>query len=115
MATGAASVASAGRQGACPQMIFPYDGAVLRYSERGGTIRASWTGGPSSSYVVEYEIGIGVYRLTGSFLTFGNQRSFGPYPHEIWSPLVVRNPWRVRVSPDTQPRCWSEWVEFTFE
>jgi arylsulfatase A-like enzyme len=112
---GATSVAPADGQGACPQIIFPCDGAVLRFSERGGTIRSSWTGSPASTYIVEYEIGTGVHRLTGSFLTFGNQRDFGPYSREIWNPLVVRNPWRVRVSPDTQPRCWSEWIQFTFE
>ncbi len=112
---GATSVASAGGQGECPQVIFPYDGAVLRFTERGGTVRASWTGSPASTYVVEYDIGTGIHRLTGSFLTIGNQRSFGPYSREIWNPLVVRNPWRFRVSPDTQPRCWSEWTEFTFE
>ncbi|GAB4333101.1 MAG: hypothetical protein Kow0099_04940 [Candidatus Abyssubacteria bacterium] len=99
----------------CPEMIFPYDGAVLRFSERSGMIRASWTGSPTVSYVVEYEVGSGIYRLSGSFSTFGNRRSFGPYSREIWDSLAVRNPWRVRVSPDAKPRCWSEWVEFTFE
>jgi arylsulfatase A-like enzyme len=99
----------------CPEMIFPYDGAVLRFSERNGIIRAAWTGSPSASYVVEYEVGAGIHRLTGSFSTFGNSRNFGPYSREIWSSLCVRNPWRARVSPDTKPRCWSPWVEFTFE
>jgi arylsulfatase A-like enzyme len=99
----------------CPQFLFPYDGAVLRHRERGGMVRSAWTGTLTSTYVIEYDIGTGVYRLTGSIVTFGNKRDFGPYPQEVWNSLAARNPWRVRVSPDTQPRCWSNWIEFTFE
>jgi len=98
-----------------PDILFPYDGAVLRFHEREGTIRASWTGNPGVAYVVEYEIGTGVHHLTGSFITFGNRRDFGPYAQEMWSSIAVRNPWRVRISPDTNPRRWSDWIQFTFE
>ncbi|MBI4830188.1 MAG: DUF4976 domain-containing protein, partial [Candidatus Lindowbacteria bacterium] len=111
----AAAVSIQGGLPVCPEMIFPYDGAVLRFEDRNGIVRASWTGSPGMPYVVEYDVGRGVHHLSGSFVTFGNQREFGPYSHEIWSALAVRNPWRVRISPDTNPRCWSEWVEFTFE
>jgi arylsulfatase A-like enzyme len=99
----------------CPEVIFPYDGVTLRFTERHGMIRASWTGTPTTAYVVEYDIGSGIYHLTGSFLTYGNQRDFGPYSREIWQALAVRNPWRIRVSSDTQPRCWSDWLEFSFQ
>jgi choline-sulfatase len=99
----------------CPQVIFPYDGVVLDFSQRHGIIRASWTGGPTSTYIIEYEVGTGPHHLTGSFLTFGNQRDFGPYSQELWQALAVRNPWRVRISPDTRPRCWSDWLEFNFQ
>ncbi len=99
----------------CPQFLFPYDGAVLAFEERGGIVRASWTGNPELTYIIEYEIGTGIYNLTGSFVAFGNRRDFGPYSREIWNSLAVRNPWRVRVSPDVHPRCWSEWVEFEFD
>ncbi len=98
----------------CPQFIFPYNEAPLSFIQRHGIISASWTGDPLSTYVIEYEIGSGLHRLTGSFLVSGNQRDFGPYSRELWSALVARNPWRVRISPDAQPRCWSEWIEFTF-
>jgi len=103
------------RQAICPEMIFPYDGVVLRYGEREGMVRASWAGSPNSTYIIEYEIGTGVHHLTGSFVAFGNRRDFGPYSREIWSSIAVRNPWRVRISPDTHPRCWNEWIQFTFE
>lgn len=102
-------------EAACPELIFPYDGAILRFGERHGMVRASWTGSPTATYIVEYEIGTGPHHLTGSFLTFGNQRDFGPYSEEIWKAIAVRNPWRVRISPDVEPRCWSEWMQFTFE
>ncbi len=115
LTTRAAAVASAGDMDVCPEFIFPHDGAVLRFSERGGSVRASWTGDPAMNYVIEYEIGKGVHHLTGSFAAFGDKRDFGPFSKELWAPLAVRNPWRVRISPDTDPRCWSEWIEFNFE
>jgi hypothetical protein len=96
-------------------MIFPYDGAVLRFDERNGTIQSSWVGNRGMSYVVEYDIGVGVHHLSGSFVTSGSERDYGPYSREIWNALAIRNPWRIRISPDTNPRCWSDWVEFTFE
>ncbi len=102
-------------QASCPEIIFPYDGAVLRYGERKGMVRSSWTGSPDTTYIIEYEIGKGVHYLTGSFITYGNRRDFGPYSREIWNALAVRNPWHCRISPDTHPRCWSEWIQFTFE
>jgi hypothetical protein len=108
-------VSPQGPQKDCPQFLFPYDEAVLGFEERGGMVRASWTGTPESTYVIEYEIGTGVHNLTGAFVAFGNRRDFGPYSGEIWKSLAIRNPWRVRVSPDVHPRCWSEWIEFTFE
>ncbi|UCD56083.1 MAG: hypothetical protein JSV16_09525, partial [Candidatus Hydrogenedentota bacterium] len=115
IADGAPALDSPGGRGACPHMLFPYDGAVLRFSERNGMIRSSWTGSLTSTYVIEYDIGMGIHHLSGSFVAFGNWRDFGPYSEEIWSALAVRNPWRIRVSPDTHPRCWSEWIQFTFE
>jgi hypothetical protein len=56
-----------------------------------------------------------MHHVTGSFAVAGVERDFGPYSREMWSALAVRNPWRVRVSPDVQPRCWTEWIEFSFE
>ncbi len=113
--TGQTPVITAEGQAGCAEMLFPYEGAVLRFDERNGMIRASWTGSPTMTYIVEYEVGTGPYHLTGSFLTYGNQRDFGPYTKELWDALGARNPWRIRISPDTQPRCWSEWLQFTFE
>ncbi|RJP71367.1 MAG: DUF4976 domain-containing protein [Candidatus Abyssobacteria bacterium SURF_17] len=98
----------------CPQMLIPSDGAALRFRESGGLIHASWTGNPTATYIIEYDIGTGVHHLTGTFLTMGSERDFGPYSREMWSSLAVRNPWRIRISPDTHPRCWSEWIQFTF-
>ncbi|RJP14547.1 MAG: hypothetical protein C4520_21315 [Candidatus Abyssobacteria bacterium SURF_5] len=109
------ALVDSGSEGLCPQLIFPYDGVVLRFNERHGMVRASWTGSPVMTYIIEYDIGDGIHHLTGSFLNYGNQRDFGPYSKEIWLALGVRNPWRVRISPDTQPRCWSEWLEFYFQ
>jgi hypothetical protein len=99
----------------CPEFIFPYEGAVLRFDEGGGMVRASWTGDPRLAYIVEYDIGKGIYHVTGTFAVFDGNRDFGPYSRQLWKALAVRNPWRIRVSPDTQPRCWSDWVEFNFE
>lgn len=115
IAAASSTVASTGDKEVCPEFIFPYDGAVLRFAERNGSVHSAWTGDPNTTYIVEYDIGEGVHSLTGTFAVFGDKRDFGPYSKELWVSLAVRNPWRVRVSPDTQPRCWSDWVEFTFE
>lgn len=115
IAIGATRIASTDEKAVCPQFFFPHDGAVLRFDERDGVIRASWIGDPHMTYVVEYDIGEGIHHLTGSFAAFGDKRDFGPYSRELWSSLAVRNPWRVRISADVQPRCWSEWIEFNFE
>jgi hypothetical protein len=115
IAVATSAVASSGEEAVCPQFIFPFDGAVLRFAERNGVVRSAWTGAPNTTYIVEYDVGEGVHSLSGSFAVFGDKRDFGPYSRELWASLAVRNPWRVRVSPDTQPRCWSDWVEFTFE
>lgn len=109
------AVAAPGGEGVCPELIFPYDEVVLHFAERGGTIKAAWTGNPALTYVIEYDIGEGIHHLGGSFAVSGDRRDFGPYSQELWNSLAVRNPWRVRISPDTHPRCWSEWVQFRFE
>jgi hypothetical protein len=108
-------LASGGGDADCPEFVFPYEGAVLRFDEGGGMVRASWTGDPLKSYVVEYDIGKGIYHVTGTFAVLDGNRDFGPYSRELWKALAVRNPWRMRVSPDVQPRCWSDWIEFDFE
>lgn len=115
IASGVARVASADGIVACPELIFPTDGIALSFDELDGTVRASWTGDSSFTYIVEYDVGEGMHHVTGSFAVFGARRDFGPYSREMWSALAVRNPWRVRVSPDVRPRRWSDWIEFNFE
>ena len=99
----------------CSELQFPDDGVVLRFDELDGKVRASWTGNSALTHIVEYDVGEGMHHVTGSFAVSGVGRDFGPYSREMWDALAVRNPWRVRVSPDVQPRCWSEWNEFSFE
>ncbi len=111
----ATATASTDGQAVCPEFLFPYEGVVLRYPERGGIVRAAWTGQSDSTYIVEYDVGEGIHHLSGSFAVIGDKRDYGPYAEEMWSALAVRNPWRIRISPDVQPRCWSEWIEFSFE
>ena len=110
MTTGSAEVGAA-----CPEFKFPIDGSVLRFDELDGKAPASWTGNSALTHIVEYDVGEGMHHVTGSFAVSGVERDFGPYSREMWDALAVRNPWRVRVSPDVQPRCWSAWIEFSFE
>jgi arylsulfatase A-like enzyme len=115
IASDKAAVVSAGYDAECPEFTFPHEAAILDFEEGGGKVRASWTGDLTLPYVVEYDVGKGIYHVTGSFAVSEDSRDFGPYSREMWKALVVRNPWRVRVSPDVQPRCWSDWIEFNFE
>ncbi len=115
IAAGVARVVSADGIVACPELIFPTEGIALSFDELDGTVRTSWTGDSTFTYIVEYDVGEGMHHVTGSFAVFGAGRDFGPYSREMWSALAVRNPWRVRVSPDVRPRRWSDWIEFNFE
>ncbi|OGH57074.1 MAG: hypothetical protein A3I06_14610 [Candidatus Lindowbacteria bacterium RIFCSPLOWO2_02_FULL_62_12] len=99
-----------------PKWIHPADNLAWAYAKTNGQIRLEWEGVKGCPYVIEYELGTGDYHLTGEVKVDGNVKDFGEFTPQYWSTyLVVRNPFKLRVSPDKTPRDWSEWVTFRFE
>ena len=95
-----------------PVPVFPADGDTLRYDVAGGVIAPRWTGAPSASYVLEYDVGRGAYHLTGTLPTGGNAPEYGPFSRELWDTLVLYNPWTFRVWKADEPEGKSRWVTF---
>lgn len=99
-----------------PKWINPTDGVAWTYARTNGKIKLEWEGLPDCPYVIEYELGEGNYHLTGEVKVEGNVKDFGEFTPNYWSTyLVIRNPFKLRVSPDKQSRDWSEWITFKFE
>ena len=99
-----------------PVWINPPAGTVWSWSKTAGRIRLEWQGLSDCPYVIEYELGAGDYHLTGEVKVQGNIKDFGSFTQNYWTTyLVIRNPFKLRVSPDKQPRVWSDWIDFHFE
>lgn len=94
----------------------PADGMAWTHAKTNGAIRLEWDGLPDCPYIIEYELGTGDYHLTGIVNVMGNVKDFGAFSPNYWSTyLVIRNPFKLRVSADKEPREWSDWVSFRFE
>lgn len=99
-----------------PKWLNPTDGIVWTHARTNGHIRLEWEGLPDCPYIIEYELGAGDYHLTGEVKVEGNVKDFGVYTPNYWTTyLVIRNPFKLRVSPDKTPRNWSDWITFRFE
>ncbi|MEW5692579.1 MAG: sulfatase [Candidatus Hydrogenedentota bacterium] len=95
-----------------PELIFPKNGDILSYENLQGRVDITWTGKDAIPYVIEYKVGDGLYYLDGTMKVKGNKKSFGPFSKNYWETfLVIRNPYKMRVAIDKEPRKFSEWVE----
>ncbi len=106
------SAMAAGKDLAVPRIISPADGSTVN-AARNDTITVSWTGNPGYMYVIEYDVGSGFKKVTGSIPVKGTKKIFGPLPREAWEPLPEWNPYRLRVSPFGDDAYWSDWTIFT--
>lgn len=97
------------------EVRYPADGDALQYAGAEQTIRLHWTGPPAGAYVIEYEVGEGVYHLEGSLEVSSSDPSYGPFHADFWNSLVLYNPWRFRVYPLGQPQAASPWVSFRLD
>ncbi len=102
------------RPGACPVIHTPGNQQTLGYDVHTGSLLFDWSGDLSTDYRVEYDIGKGDHHVAGVYEVQGNHQLMGPLPRELWTSLKAWNPFRIRVSPKTDPPCWSEWVTFRF-
>jgi len=102
------------RPGACPVIHTPGNGQTLDYDVHTGSLLFDWSGDLSTEYRVEYDIGVGDHHVAGVYDVEGNHQLMGPLPRELWTNLKAWNPFRIRVSPKSEPPCWSDWVEFRF-
>lgn len=99
-----------------PKWINPTERMAWSHAKTGGAIKLEWEGLPDCPYVIEYELGTGDYHLTGEVSVQGNVKDFGVFTENYWNTyLVIRNPFKLRVSPDKEPREWGDWVSFEFK
>ncbi len=105
---------SSSQEGKCPVIYTPEDSAQLTYETYTGSLLFDWRGDLQSRYLIEYDIGTGTHHVEGVYEVDGNHQVLGPFPKELWGNLKAWNPFKIRVSPKTEPRCWSEWIEFGF-
>lgn len=98
----------------CPNIYTPGNQSVLDYDIHTGALLFDWSGDMETTYLVEYDIGVGDHHVAGTYEVQGNHQIMGPLPRELWTDLKAWNPFRIRISPKTEPRCWSQWVEFRF-
>ena len=95
-----------------PVPTSPGDGDTLRYGVTGGVLAPRWTGAASAAYVLEYDVGRGVYHLAGTFPVQGTAPEYGPFSRELWHTLTLYNPWKFRVWRADHPEQKSRWVTF---
>jgi hypothetical protein len=98
----------------CPTVYTPGHRTKLDYDVHTGALLFDWSGDMEKTYLIEYDIGTGDHHVAGVLEVDGNHQILGPFTRELWSNLKAWNPFRVRISPKTDPRCWSRWVEFNF-
>lgn len=95
-----------------PQILAPADGDTLHYGGAEHSIRPRWTGPRHGAYVIEYEVGKGVYHLEGELEEQSASPTYGPFQADFWNALVLYNPWRFRVYYQGNPEAKSQWVTF---
>lgn len=94
------------------QILYPAEGDTLQHRGEDQSIQLRWTGNQATAYVIQYEVGEGIYHLEGELPATGNTPSYGPFDESFWNPLVLYNPWRFRVHPAGAPELASDWVSF---
>jgi arylsulfatase A-like enzyme len=98
----------------CPAIHTPARNSVLDYDLHTGALLFGWTGDMETTYLIEYDIGVGDHHVAGTYEVDGNHQILGPFPRELWGSLKAWNPFRFRVSPKSEEPCWSRWTEFKF-
>jgi hypothetical protein len=87
---------------------------MLTFTREAGRIVLQWDGALDDAYLLEYDLGIGKFHTSGSFLVQGTQKEFGPLKPEVWGLLARYNPFRFRLRSAgcREASCWSPWVTF---
>jgi hypothetical protein len=97
-----------------PSVLRPQDGRKLTFNREAGRIVLQWEGTSDDAFLLEYDLGIGKFHTSGSFLVQGTQKEFGPLKPEVWDLLARYNPFRFRLRSAScrEASCWSPWVTF---
>ena len=96
-----------------PAFIFPAKtGDIIEFEKIAGKVKFEWTGKAGVPYILEYQVGKGDYYMDGTMKIEGNFKDFGAFSKSYWDLfLIERNPFRLRVSIDKEPREFSDWIE----
>lgn len=95
-----------------PIVLFPKVGTVISPNTYNQRVLVQWIGQEKADYIIEYDVGVGGYHLTGELEVVGTEQWFGPFPEDIWQALPLYNPWKFRVIPKKYPEYPSEWITF---
>jgi len=61
-----------------------------------------------TTYLVEYDIGVGDHHVAGTYEVQGNHQIMGPLPKELWTDLKAWNPFRIpKPSPPAGAGGWN--------
>ncbi|MBI4446489.1 MAG: sulfatase [Acidobacteria bacterium] len=101
-------------EGGCPRVFTPEKNSVLSFDAHTGMILFDWSGDKNTTYLLEYDIGVGDHHVAGTYEVTGNHQLLGPLNKELWDNLKAWNPFKFRVAPKSQDACWSDWVNFNF-
>ena len=94
------------------EIHYPLVGDTLHWQGTEHAIKLKWTGPSRAEYVIEYDVGIGTYHLSGEITAPSSAPIYGPFQANFWNSLVLYNPWKFRVYLRDRPETKSEWVEF---
>lgn len=90
--------------------VFPQEGGMFRYHELDGRFRLEWNGVPNQEYVIHYEAGTGIRKLSGNLEVEGPVKDFGTIGKRYWDTWVVPySPYRIRVATAGEDN-WSDWI-----
>jgi len=69
----------------CPHIYTPGHQSTLDYEIHTGALLFDWEGDMETTYLVEYDIGVGDHHVAGTYEVQGNHQIMGPLPKELWT------------------------------
>ncbi|HEY9081018.1 sulfatase-like hydrolase/transferase [Magnetovibrio sp.] len=98
-----------------PVLLWPKTAARLGYDDLAGRFSIEWSGDPSASYIVGYELGESPFSLSGEMRVVGTRKDFGDVDRHYWDTWVV--PYkkaRIKIRAEGTEE-WSAWETVYFQ
>jgi len=98
-----------------PVLLWPKPSTRLGYDELAGRFAIEWSGDPSASYILGYELGESPFSLSGEMRVEGTRKEFGDVDRHYWETWVV--PYgkaRIKIRAEGAQQ-WSAWETVYFQ